>query len=412
MFFENLFSKIELAWSDTMRWARVASILLLFSIWGGVGVLLFLATIGRLAPILLRLTNLWKFTTLVLTITAHTYYIGAKYLQDIYESPSVKHTWKYLFVVIFNAYLPKLKIVGGKTESRDDFNLVEHIGGPGILQIGRDNVVAVENLQSQKDILTAGEQRIPQFDFIKDTFSTEEQYGNIKDVTTLTADGIEITIQNIQYRFRVDGYFKRTENNFQAKEYLPSKKAITNLVYNRPVNVEGNPAVWTNAVMGLVSGVIREHVNAATLDDLIAPNDIGGHSLDALRKKFFSPAIHDKFRGMGIKLISCNIGEVAMASTDIDKERLNAWFVKQTGIVKVIRAQGRAEKFVSHERGRTEGQAMLLRSISQALQDIGIKDGDKTAIRKNLRNIVLTRTAQILEARTSVYHKRAKKEDD
>jgi hypothetical protein len=116
---------------------------------------------------------------------------------------------------------------------------------------------------------------------------------------------------------------------------------------------------------------------------------------------------------MGRKFMACNIGEISMNTkdVDIDKERLKAWFVKQSGVLKVIRAQGKAESFVSHERGRTEGQAMLLNSIANALQDIGIKGGDAASVRKNLRNILLTRTAQILEARTSVYRKHINEDD-
>jgi hypothetical protein len=346
----------------------------------------------------------------VIIIIVKTFYVGVKYLQDIYEVPSVWHTWKYLIALIFEWNLPKLKIAGGKKDFEGDFNSIERIGGPGILQIGRDNVVALETLQTQKNIMMAGERPIARFDFVKDILSAEEQYGKIEKIETLTADGIQVSINDVQFRFRLDGTFRRAENDFQAKDYVPSKKAVINLVYHRPVNVEGYPSFWTDAVNGTVSRIIREHVNSASLDDLIAPNNIGENSLDALRQKFTSSQIHDRFKNMGVKFSSCNIGEIKMASTDIDRERLNAWSVKQSGAINVIRAQGKAESFVSHERGRTEGQAMLLKSIANALQEIGIKDGDTASVRKNLRNILLTRTAQILESRTSVYHKHTKED--
>ncbi len=414
MSFDIFFSKIEVLWSDTMRWMRSLSMLLLLLCW----VLLFLfwaLSVTGFIPISIPqgLITLLQYMTLILLITVKTFYIGAKYLQDIYEAPSAWHTIKYLFAVVFGWIIPKLKISGGQKDFKGDFNSIVHIGGPGILQIGRDNVVALETLQTQKNILVAGERPITRFDFVREIISTEEQYGKIeKEIGTLTADGIQVSVHDVQFRFRIDGIFRQAKNDFQAKDFIPSKKAVINLVYHRPVNIEGNSSVWTDAVSGTVIGIVREHVNSARLDDLIAPNNMGGgHSLDALRQKFTSTQIHDRFKNMGVKFISCNIGEIKMTSTDIDRERLNAWFVKQSGVIKVIRAQGNAESFINHERGRTEGQAMLLKSIANALQDIGLKGGDAASVRKNLRSILLTRTAQILESRTSVYHKNAKEND-
>ncbi len=46
---------------------------------------------------------------------------------------------------------------------------------------------------------------------------------------------------------------------------------------------------------------------------------------------------------------------------------------------------------------------MLLSSITRALQEVGGDEQDPVAVRKNLLNILLTRTAQILELRTSIY---------
>jgi hypothetical protein len=411
MSFDVFFSKVEILWSDKMRWARRLSVLLLLLCWI-VLVFFWMLMVTGLAPISMPqgLITFLQYETLILLIAVKTFYISAKYLQDIYEAPTVGNTLKYLLAVVFGWNTPKLKISGEKKEFKGDYNSIESIGGPGVLQIGRDNVVVLETLQTQKNILMAGERPITRFDFVKEVFSTEEQYGKIEKFETLTADGIQVAIYGVLFRFRVDGIFRQAENDFQVKDYIPSKKAVISLVYHRPVNVDGDSSVWTDAVSGAVTGIIKEHVNSASLDDLIAPNNMGEHSLDALRQKFISSQIHNRFKSMGVKFISCNIGEIKMISTDIDKERLNAWFVKQSGVMKVIRAQGDAESFVSHERGRTEGQAMLLKSIANALQDIGIKGNDATSVRKNLRNILLTRTAQILESRTSVYHKHAKED--
>lgn len=413
MFFDNFLSKFEIILSDTMRWVRVLFILFLVLMWGALFLVWVLVT-AELVPFSMPpgLVALLQYGTLILLITIQIFYVGAKYLQDIYEVSSVRYTLRYLFVVIFGWYIPKLKIVGGRKDNKSEFNSIEYIGGPGILQIGRDNVVALETLQTQGNVLMAGEHFISRFDFVREIFSTEEQYGVIDKIDTLTADGIQVAVKNVQFRFRIDGHFSSSKNDFQAKDYLPSKKAVTFLTYQRPVDDKGNLPMWTGAVSGTVTGIIKEHINNTYLDDLIAPSHLQGHPLEKLRDKFVSSQIHERFKGMGIKFIACNIGEISMNSEgiDIDGERLKAWLVKQSGVLNVIRAQGKAESFVSHERGRTEGQAMLLKSIANALQDIGIKGDDAVSVRKNLRNILLTRTAQILEARTAVYHKHIKED--
>lgn len=408
----KLFSKIDLWSSDANRWIRVLAALVLISICITLVCVWLLSMFGFIAnPLPQNIIVLSQCVALIFLISIETFYISVKYLQDIYEIPSARNTAKYLWSAVFGVCLPKLKISGGKKDAIEGFNSIGLIGGPGILQIERDNVVALETLQTQKNVLVAGERRITRFDFIKDIFSTEEQYGEIKEIKALTADGIRVSIHDVQFRFRIDGSFKQPENNVQTRDYIPSKKAVTHLAYHRPVSADGVSPLWTDAISGIVVSIIRKHVNNAYLDDLVAPQNTEGHSLDALRNKFSSSQARDQFKNAGAKLDSCNIGEISVDSIDIDTERLKAWFAKQSGVIKVIRAQGDAESFASHERGRTEGQAMLLKSISNALQDIGIDGSDAASVKKNLRNILLTRTAQILESRTSVYHTHTEEDD-
>lgn len=414
MLFRNIILRLETFWSDTssMRLMRALIAVIFFLLWVMLIVIFILFKMGKIPFMSPGLITLLKCNTVILFVIIQSFYIGARYLQDIYEAPSIKYMLLHMVAIIFGSNIPKMKITHGQREVEEDYNRIDEIGGPGILQVGRDNVVALETLQSLGNVLLAGERHISRFDYINSVFSTEEQYGVIDKIDTLTADGIQVRIKNVHFRFRIDGY-SVPKGGYHVKDYIPDKSAVTYLAYQRPVDETGSLPLWTGAVSGMVTGVIKEQVNKTYLDDLIAPSHIKGHPLERLRNEFTLPKIHDRFKSKGIKLIACNIGEISMNSEgiDIDGERLKAWLVKQSGVLRVIRAQGEAESFVSHERGRTEGQAMLLKSIANALQDVGIKGGDAASIRKNLRNILLTRTAQILEARTSVYHKHVKEDN-
>jgi hypothetical protein len=340
----------------------------------------------------------------VILIFLNAFYVGVKYVKDIYEISDFRNALTYLLVVFFGYKLPKAKVSGGKRKIFGKFDFLELIGGPGVVQIERDNVVVVETLRRYKDVLVAGERNLSRYEFIKDILSTEEQYERIDTLEALTADGINVEVKNIQFRFRIDGFFLPNAKGQQTFAYLPLKLAVKDLAYHRPVPEEGKLAFWTTAVKGAVTGIIRTHINDAYLDDLIAPRDDNlGHSLNHLRQNFESEQIKERFKKMGIRFDACDIGEISVPAMDVDTEHLRMWFVRQSGAMNVIRAQSDSESFASQERGRAEGQALLLRGIARALDEIGVDAKDPAAVRKNLKNILLTRTAQILEARASIY---------
>jgi hypothetical protein len=185
--------------------------------------------------------------------------------------------------------------------------------------------------------------------------------------------------------------------------YLPSKRAVKELAYQRTVPADRKLALWTEAIKGKVSGIVRQRINNAYLGDLISPREAGEHPLEKLRKELESKETKEQFKKMGVCFNWCYIGEVYVPEVDVDRQHLQIWFAKKSGAINIVRAQSDSESFASQERGRAEGQNMLLQTIVRTLQEIGGNGKDPAAVRKNLRNILLTRTAQILESRTSIY---------
>jgi hypothetical protein len=341
---------------------------------------------------------------LSLLVWMAVFYAAAQYLKDIYEIPRFWDAAKYLVSACFGVGIPKKKARETlSVSSPNEFDPALQIGGPCYLEVERDNLVVVETLRSHKNVFFAGRHRLSRFDLIKDALSTGEQFGEIGEVKAMTMDGIMVSVKGIQYRYRVEGSFQYDKDSTQPLFYKPSKRAVVHLVYLRPANKEGKISPWADAVSGKVSGIIREHINNSFLEDLIAPRGSEEHPLEKLRARFVSLEERKKFKEMGVRLSFCSIGKLVLPIADVDKEHLKMWSVRQTGARKVVRAQGDADSFASKERGRTEGQAMLLESIAHSLQELGVNGKDSGAVRKNLRNILLTRTAQILEARTSLY---------
>jgi hypothetical protein len=348
--------------------------------------------------------NFLLYFSIVVLVFVNAFYAAARYIDDIYEINDIGSALGYLQIVFFGFKLPSSKVSGGKRSlPTGKFDSMEQIGGPGILKIERDNVVVTETLRTYKDVLVAGAHNLTRLDSIKEILSTEEQYEKIENIEALTADGIRVIIKEVQIRFRIDGFFPTNMKGQPTVAYLPSKRAVKDLAYQRNVPATQKMSSWTEAVKGKVSTIVREHINNAYLGDLISPRETGAHPLDKLREKLESGDTKETFKKMGVCFNWCYIGEVHAPEVDVDKEHLQIWFAKKSGAINVIRAQSESESFASQERGRAEGQNMLLQAIVRALQEIGVNGKDPAIVRKNLRSILLTRTAQILESRTSIY---------
>lgn len=183
------------------------------------------------------------------------------------------------------------------------------------------------------------------------------------------------------------------------------------MVYGRNVNDNSKISSWTDAVQGVIKGIVVEHITNQDLDALLSPGGVADHPMYELRNQFGLPQNLDKIKLAGARLLWINVGDFAVASPEINQQRLKLWLAKQSGDAKILRAQGEAEKVSSRERGRAESQAVLLRSVVQALEEVDVNNKhDKATTAKNLWNIVLARTAQILESMSSAHDYKEKRE--
>jgi hypothetical protein len=398
----------DILFSDAWGWLRFVATQLVGVAWGVIYAMLFETKTTISAFILQSI----RYALIFYIMVGLSFLLGGRYIQDIYEIYDGKDALAYLWRMVFGFRLPRLKIVRGRTEANPErFNSIEWIGGPGKLDVEAGNAVILETLQAHTRVLGHGLHKISRFEKIKDIISLEEQYGDIEEITALTSDGIEVLVRDIQYRFQVDALTKDAEKISNSSIYAFSRRAVINLAYQRAIGANHQLSRWTDAVQGVIKSIIVEHISNNELDALVAPHYVEGHPLDELRSRFNEPKTRNRLKGMGAKLISCNIGDLVVKSADIDAQHVRAWIARKEGVARVIRAQGESENFASQERGRAEGQAMLLRSIAQALQEIELDGNDgKTGgnatgntTEKNLRSIMLARTAQILESRTSIY---------
>jgi len=341
--------------------------------------------------------------------------LGARYMQDIYELPSYGKALRYVLASLFDGppysyiplsglFLPSLTISKGEKVQDEEVSLLDQVGGPGWLTVEPGNVVLLEHLESPTKVLGEGIHFVPRFMRVQEVISLDDQHWKANPIHAATKDGIEVAIHDFQFTYRVCA--SRHENQAGKRTlsdpYPFSLKAVRDLAYNRNVRADGNLIPWGSALQFRVDGRITDFINKHTIDQVLAPTaedprqsmmqGINGDDLRTLLKDV-----------LGTELIWTNIGRFDVSDESIreamKKYRTDSWFAQWAAGAALLLAQGKAKLIVQDEGGRSESTASMLRSILQSLEETQPQD----EANDYLWNIVLARTAQVIEAMTSVY---------
>lgn len=296
----------------------------------------------------------------------------------------------------FKSFLPSLNIADGQKKlEKDEVNLLDVIGGPGWLMIEPGNVVVLERLESPAQVLDAGVHFIMRSQRIKSIISLQDQQAQPRILNAYTKDGINVTVKDFQFRYRLyagrkhDGILKRTRWN----PYPFSVHAARNWTYGRAVRGDGTLLPWENAVQNAIDGAVTSYINKNPLNKVLGPLSASQEARAEIEKNINSSATRASLKSSGAaELLWYDIGRFEV-SGEVEAERQKAWSERLDGKNSVVRAQGEAELISTEERGRSESQVAILTGIIQALRDVGMPD----KVDENLRNIVLARTAQIIE---------------
>lgn len=322
--------------------------------------------------------------------------VGGYYVQDIYELRSFGQAFRYLVATLFAVGYPRFTISGGERKIEEgETNLLNAIGGPGYVQILPGNVILLERLTSPSNVCAAGSHFISRLETIKEIVSLDDQHGFIEAVSATTKDGIEIVIRNVHFRYRLrtgrrlGNYAERTP----VEPYPFSMQAVRNMAYNRTVDKNGLEP-WHAVVRSVVNGVITSYINQNQIDHLTAPDRDDIDPRLELSKKLRSRGVRERLRNVGAELLWFDIGHFDIVDEKVAEQRLDTWQAKWIGNANVIRAYGEAKREAYQELGRAEAQAEMLMSIIHVFDDVGLSEDSA----QNLQNIVLVRTAQILEA--------------
>lgn len=324
---------------------------------------------------------------------------GAYYVRDIYDLKQIQDALRYVFSSMFALHYPYIRIDHGEKEiPRKETNLIDTVGGPGYAQIQPGNGVLFRKLRKVSRNIITQTVLMTRFETIGPITNLDDQDGYVKEISVVSRDGIPVKIRDVRYRYRL---LSETVNGKPIERspenpYPFSHQAFIDLSYSLSVN---DPELswaeaWAQAVRIAVTGVVEDYVCSHTVDTLTAPRNHSQDPRREIRDTLFGPGITGQLRGIGTQLLWMDIGHFDIDAEEVDRERINLWAAEWQGEASIKRAESEAFRLSLQEQGRAEGQAEILREIAHALEGI-----DTTGNRaQSVRHMLLTRTAQILEA--------------
>jgi hypothetical protein len=358
--------------------------------WAVLRFVFLLGAAGTLIVAAFFLQGLWRYLIVPVLAGWLAFTAGVRYIQDIYELENFWQVFRYLFAAFFGFSYSQLSIYGGmKKIEAGETNLLDVIGGPGFVFVSPGNAVLFEGQTAPTAIHSEGNHFVPRFETLQ-PIALEDQYGELEGLSAMTRDGFEVKIGRTRFRFRLlaDRGAGRRKN-----PYPYSETAIYDMIYNRIVSEQGVED-WSSGVAGNIRGVISRYINRHTLDHLTAPEESGADPRGDIQRELRSPAVMGNLRQRGTELLWIDVGSFVIDKQEVAQQRLNTWQAKWIGDARLARSYGDAQRLAYQEIGRAEAQAEMLISIMHALSDVNLRGGT----RQSLRDVILVRTAQLLEA--------------
>ncbi len=324
-------------------------------------------------------------------------FVGAvRYLQDIYNLERFSLASRFIVSCLFGGYYSAVLVDGGQKKlAPAEVNLLDIIGGPGYVLINPGSAVLVEGLFEPLYVLRTGGHLLSRFESIGLITSLEDQYTTLEEMKTITKDGIQVAVRNIRLRYRILSRGERGEvvARTAAQPYPFDESALMDVAYNLSVDAKGQTS-WANTVRGMVVGDIQDFINMNNLDYLTAPRDAQQDAIREMRERLLSEMIQSRLRGIGAELLWVDVGHIEIVEPDVDQSRINLWQSKWVGDASVVAAYSEAKQLAYREMGRAEGQAELIMSITDALEQSDVNEDSA----RTLQELFLVRTAQILDA--------------
>jgi hypothetical protein len=332
----------------------------------------------------------WRYWLLPPLILFLLFYSGARFVQVSYQLVSLRSAFRYLLASFIPFRYPTLTISDGKiqVDNIGSQNLVQVIGGPGILSIQTGNVALLEGLDGQIRVLGAGRHYITNLEHVKEALSLEERTEFLEKIPATSRDGIEVLARGVRYRYRLDtgGSASAGAGRTPENPYPYLEQAVIRAVYNRNMGADLGLGEWHKGVNSVVETVIADYIRLNLAEYLTAHVRQARDPRSEIRRQLFGESGRARFREKGAELLWVDIGYFEA----VEKKTSGHWM----GSADVSRAYGDRQRLAYAEMGRAEAQAELVMDIVHELEQVAAR----SEAGQNLRPQSLASLSQLLAA--------------
>jgi hypothetical protein len=373
----------------------------------------------------------WRYLIMPLASLVGAIFLGARYIQDIYNLKSFRKVLHYLVASLFDVYYPSLVIEDGKFKLKPgDENMVEKIGGPGNVVVRPGSVALFENAHNPSNIGAQGIHFLSRFEKIREKGSLEEQHGHIEQLAAVTKDGVRVYARDIHYRYRImPNRHLRINEGLDTQEPPPqdnpnseysryryalrggrtpwvpypySIQAIRHMTYNRVVDAKGLVS-WADTVRKQFDGEIKNYIRRNMLDQVTAPRAFGQTASGLQMRKprqeihnlYQNPGFRRRFREVGAELLWYGIGYFEVADSRVTDQRVETWRAGWQGDARKKRAYAEARRVAYEEQGRAEARAEILMGIIAGLDSSGLSE---TQRKERIPELLLLQVSNLLDS--------------
>ncbi len=332
----------------------------------------------------------WRYWLLPPAILFLLFFTGARFVQVSYQLVSLRSAFRHLLASFIPFRYPTLTISDGKiqVDSIGAQNLIQVIGGPGMLNIQSGNVALLEGLDGQIRVLGAGRHFITHLEHVKEALSLEERTEFLDKIAATSRDGVAVLARDIRYRYRLDSggaagdKAKRTPEN----PYPYLEQAVVRAVYNRNMGADLGLGEWHTGVNSVVEAIIADYIRLNLADHLTAHVKPAKNPRSEIRRQLFGETGRTRFREKGAELLWVDIGYFEAPEMKTPAH----WM----GSANSSRAYGDKQRLAYAEMGRAEAQAEMVMDIVHELEDVTARYGSNP----NLRAQCLGSLTQLLAA--------------
>jgi hypothetical protein len=332
----------------------------------------------------------WRYWVLPPVVLFLLFFIGARFVQVSYQLLSLRSAFRYLLASFIPFRIPTLTVSDGKiqVDSIGSQNLVQVIGGPGILNIQSGNVALLEGLDGQICVLGGGRHFLTNLEHVKEALSLEERADVLDKIAATSRDGVEVLARDVRFRYRLDsgGAAGDLAGRTPENPYPYLEQAVIRAVYNRNMGADLNLGEWHTGVKSVVDSVIADYIRQNQADFLTAHVKQARDPRSEIRRQLFGETGRTRFSEKGAELIWVDIGYFEA----VEKVTPGHWM----GSADVSRAYGDRQRLAYAEMGRAEAQAEMVMDIVHELEDVAARSDAS----QNLRTQSLASLSQLLAA--------------